>query len=312
MGVGSEPFHSLEAVLARLDSNCTGRLGAAARLVTPRRGRCQAEEVHWHDEDPFRTASTVKVAIFAAVLAQVALGRLDLGRRVPLSAVDQAGGSGVLSVMQPGLDPTVGDLCTLMVVISDNTATNMLIDLLGGVDPVNRVVRGLGFDDITLHRKLPYPPPPLVAGVRPPLTKDPGSFATATPAALLRLMSAVRAGKVVDEGSSDLIFSTLGHQQYHSGVPRAFLGISEPGQAPDEWPAVASKTGSVPGCRAEVGVVSLPDGSEFAYAVMADDLADTTMSALSEGEELLGRVGAAMLRHWWPGPRPVPLRPGWP
>jgi beta-lactamase class A len=302
----------LETVLARLDASCTGRLGVTARLITPKKGAPQAEEVHWHEQEQFRTASTVKVAIFAAVLSEASLGRLDLGRRVPLSAADQAGGSGVLSVMQPGLEPTVGDLCTLIIVISDNTATNMLIDLLGGVDSVNRAIRRLGFSDITLHRKLPYPPPPLVAGVRPPLTKDPGSFATATPAALLRLVSAVRAGKVVDGSSSDLIFSTLVHQQYHSGIPRAFLGLAEPGQAPDEWPAVASKTGSVPGCRTEVGVVSLPDGSEFAYAVMADDLADTTMSALSEGDELLGRVGAALLRHWWPGPRPVPLRPGWP
>lgn len=311
MHLGTRPLEDVMAALARLDAGCSGRLGVAAQLlVGPNKGAC-GEALNWRADEQFRTASTVKVAIFAAVMAEVAAGRLDLGARVPLAREDQVGGSGILSVMRPGLKPTVGDLCTLMTVISDNTATNMLVDLLGGVSPLNLVLRELGFGDIRLQRKLPYPPPPLVAGLRPPLTKEPGSFAVATPGALLRLVSEVRAGKVVDERSSELIFSTLAHQQYHSGVPRAFLELTEPGRAPEEWPAVASKTGAVPGCRAEVGVVCLPHGWEFAYAVMADDLADRTMSTLSEGDELLGRVGASLLRHWWPGPRAAPLRPLW-
>ena len=294
--------------LARLDATCSGRLGVAARRL----GAPDGEEVRWRDRDRFRTASTVKVAIFAAVMAEARAGQVDLDRRVPLEAADQVGGSGVLSVLRPGLSPTVADLCTLMIVVSDNTATNMLIDLLGGVEAVNTAVQALGFNEITLHRKLPYPPPPLVAGPQPPMREAPGSFATATPAALLRLVTALRAGTVVDREASKSIFDTLAHQQYHSGVPRAFLDLTEPGRSLEEWPAVASKTGSVPGCRAEVGVVEMPDGSEFAYAVMADDLADNTMSALSEGDELLGRTGAMLLRRWWPGPGPAPLRPGWP
>lgn len=312
MAMSTSPSYDLDATLARLDAGCSGRLGVAARLLGEGGASATGEEVHWHDEEQFRTASTVKVAIFAAVMSEVARGRLDLEQRVALGPGDQTGGSGVLSVLRTGLTPTVADLCTLMIVVSDNTATNMLIDLVGGVEEVNMAVTSLGFGDITLHRKLPYPPPPLVAGPMAPLTRDPGSFATATPAALLRLVSAVRAGTVVDRPFSELILHTLEHQQYHSGVPRAFLDLAEPGTTPEEWPAVASKTGSVRGCRAEVGVVVLPGGTEFAYAVMADDLADTTMSSLSEGDELLGAVGAALLRRWWSGPGPAPLRPGWP
>ena len=298
----------LVQLVAELDGACSGRLGVAACRLAPG----EPEEVRWRDRENFRTASTVKVAIHVAAMAEAFAGRLDLDSRVPLRGADLTGGSGVLSVLRPGLEPTVADLCTLMIVVSDNTATNLLIDLLGGVEAVNTTVTALGFGDITLRRRLPYPPPPLVAGPQRELLEDPGSFATATPAELCRLLSAVRQGAVVHPGASSLIFETLAHQQYHSGVPRAFLGLTEPGRAPEEWPAVASKTGSVPGCRAEVGVLVLPDGTEIAYAVMADDLADTTMTALSEGDELLGRVGAMLLRHWWQGPSPVPVRPGWP
>ena len=312
MAMSTSPSYDIGATLTRLGAGCSGRLGVAARLLHEGGAGASGDVVRWHDEERFRTASTVKVAIFAAVMSGVAKGRIELEERVKVGPGDQTGGSGVLSVLRTGLAPTVADLCTLMIVVSDNTATNMLIDLVGGVKEVNAAVTSLGFGDITLHRKLPYPPPPLVAGPMAPLTKDPGAFATATPAALLRLVSALRAGTVVDKPSSELIFRTLEHQQYHSGVPRAFLDLAEPGSAPGEWPAVASKTGSVRGCRAEVGVIALPGGTDFAYAVMADDLADTTMSSLSEGDELLGAVGAALLEKWWTGPGPAPLRPGWP
>jgi hypothetical protein len=59
-------------------------------------------------------------------------------------------------------------------------------------------------------------------------------------------------------------------------------------------------------------VLILPGGPKVAYAVMADDLVNTTLTALCEGNELLGRVGAALLRRWWQGPGLVPVRPGWP
>ncbi len=94
----------------------------------------------------------------------------------------------MLSVLRPGLTCTVADLCTLMIVVSDNTATNMLIDLLGGVAAVNRGVASLGYPEIRLDHKISIPPPPLVVASaspppRPAPRPPPGApLATATPA----------------------------------------------------------------------------------------------------------------------------------
>lgn len=296
----------LHAVVQRLDVASSGRLGVAAVLLGT------DEVLNWRHDEQFRTASTVKVAVHAAVMAEAAQGRLDLDSRVRLRREDLAGGSGVLNVVRPGLEPTVADLCTLMIVVSDNTATNMLIDLLGGTEQVNRVISRLGFGQIVLHRRLEYPPPPLVAGPHPPEAPPAVSFATATPASLCRLVGSIWAGQVVDGDASRLMLATLAHQQSQGGVPRAFLALAEPGQPPGPWPSIANKTGAVPGCRADIGVMGLPGDRYIAYAVMADDLTDPTMTWLSEGDELLGHVGAALLRHWWPGPTDVPVRPGWP
>jgi beta-lactamase class A len=103
---GRLSHEALIDVIAKLDARCHGRLGVAARRLGT------DEEVLWHDQERFRTASTVKVAIHAALLADVNAGRLDLGRRVPVTLSDLTGGSGVLSVLRPGIEPTVADLCT--------------------------------------------------------------------------------------------------------------------------------------------------------------------------------------------------------
>ncbi len=288
------------------DEGCSGRLGVAATDLAT------GETLRWRHDEPFGTASTVKVAVHAAVMAEVTVGQAQLDQRALLREEDLAGGSGVLSVLHPGLLPTVADLCTLMIVVSDNTATNMLIDMLGGVARVNSIIAGLGFGEVVLHRRLEYPPPPLVAGPRPAVEPPTTSCGTATPASLCRLASSLWRGDVVDPQASQAVIATLAHQQSHWGVPRSFLGLSGPGETPQRWPGVANKTGSFPRCRAEVGIISLPGGRHIAYAVMADDLSDTTMTCLSEGDELLGRVGAAFLYRWWDGPGAVPVRAGWP
>ena len=83
--------------------------------------------------------------------------------------------------------------------------------------------------------------------------------------------------------------------------------MSRPGP---QDPAIAHKTGCVSACRADTALLDLPDnGGTIAYCAVADRLADQTMTALAEGDEILGRFGAIVLARWWPGPGLVPVRP---
>jgi beta-lactamase class A len=283
----------LMATLDRLEASCSGRLGVSVlRLDT-------GEEVRRSATDRFQTASVIKVVVHAAVLR---LG-LDLSRRVQLGLNAGVGGSGVLQLFGDGIQPSVADLCTLMIAVSDNTATNLLIDLVGGVEAVNQSTRALGFDEIVLHRRLVH---------TPPTSPGAGPLATATPDALCRFMASVRAGTLIDAHASARIFTALSQQQDRAGVPRALVDLAEPGDIEPAWPHIANKTGWIPGCRADAGILTLPGGPELAYAVMVDDLADRTLTALSEGDELLGRVGAALTRRFWQAEGGVGVRPGWP
>jgi beta-lactamase class A len=311
-GAATSPASALgpgqaRAAVAALAAACDGHIGLAARHLGT------GAELTWHPDAVIQTASSVKVAIHAEVLRQARLGAVDLAAPVSTRAEDLTGGSGVLSVLRPGLSCTVADLCTLMIVVSDNTATNMLIDLLGGVAAVNRGVASLGFPEIRLDHKIGLLPPPLVVPSPPSRPSSDAPLATATPAAFCRLMAALHAGLVVDPAAAREIVTTLRYQQDRARFPRAYLDLASPGDpGAGHAPALAHKTGYVGGCRTDTGLLYLPgDGGVVAYCAVADRLTDQSMTALAEGDEILGRLGAIVLARWWPGPGPVPVRPGW-
>ena len=295
------------AAVADLAAASGGHLGLLARHLD------SGEQLAWNPDETIGTASTVKVALYAEVMRQRRLGRIDLDAAVVTREADLVGGSGVLSVLRPGLRCTVADLCTLMIVVSDNTATNMLIDLLGGVAAVNEGLDTLGYSGIRLNHKIGYAPPPLVVASPRESVLSGEPLGTATPAELCRLLADLHAGAVVDAAASAEMISTLRHQQSQSLVPRSYLDVAEPADLPGpDGPAVASKTGSVGGCRVETGLLYLPgNGGTVAYCAAVDRHADRSMTALAEGNEIVGRLGAIILARWWPGPGPVPVRPGW-
>jgi len=295
------------AALAQRAAASGGHLGLLARHLD------SGEQLAWQPDEVIGTASAVKVPIYAEVMRQRRLGRIDLDAPVITREADLAGGSGVLSILRPGLRCTVADLCTLMIVISDNTATNMLIDMLGGADAVNEGLDELGYHGIRLNHKIGYAPPPLVVADPRPSQPSAEPLGSATPAELCRLLADLHAGTVVDAAASAEMIRTLRHQQSQLLVPRSYLDVAEPLDEPGpDGPAIASKTGSVGGCRVETGLLYLPgDGGTVAYCAAADRLADRSMTALAEGNEILGRLGAIILARWWPGPGPVPVRQGW-
>src|SRR5262249_2307026 len=108
-----------------------------------------------HNADQeFESASVIKIAVVTEAMAGVREGRVDLSERWTLSPEQKADGSGVLLILDPGLNPTWSDLITLMIGPSDNTATNAWISRLS-IEKINARMETLGFRHIRLLAQIP-------------------------------------------------------------------------------------------------------------------------------------------------------------
>jgi len=110
------------------------------------------ERIERRGDEPFPTASLIKVPILVALFDEVEKGNISLDDRVRVLKVDKVPGSGMLQHFHDGLEVTIGDLAMLMITISDNTATNMLLDRV----PMRRVwekMEALGLPRTKVHSK---------------------------------------------------------------------------------------------------------------------------------------------------------------
>lgn len=120
-----------------------GRVGAAIEV--------EGESYYFHSEEAFPSASVIKIPILIEALRQSESGKINLNQLV--SNADKTGGSGVLQALSPSARMTVKDLMTLMIIVSDNTATNKLIDFLG-METINASLNNLGLQETALNRKM--------------------------------------------------------------------------------------------------------------------------------------------------------------
>src|ERR1041385_619811 len=104
-------------------------------------------------EERVRTASTIKVAVMIEAFARVAEGRAKWTDEVVLTKEKKVSGSGILAELSDGLKLTLRDAVNLMMMISDNTATNLVLDVLT-TDAVNARMESLGFKNIKINRKV--------------------------------------------------------------------------------------------------------------------------------------------------------------
>ncbi len=185
-------------------------------------------------DETFPLASTIKLAILYELFKQSDEGRLNLDEVRPLDHRHMVGGSGVLNELTAPAMP-LRDYAVLMVVLSDNTATNLLIDTVG-MEAVNRRMGGLGLKGLALRRRMID----LAAARR-------GDENVGSPANLAQLLAIIHRSEGLRKESSDAIIAIL-----KKGKPSA-LRDGVPAAVP-----IANKTGTLERVAADAGIVYLP------------------------------------------------------
>ena len=214
---------------------------------------------------PFPAASTIKTAILVALYREVDAGRIDLDREIPVSAAAKVPGSGVLTWLRDRLCLSVADLAYLMIAISDNTASNLILDLVGQ-DRVRATIAGLGLTGTALNRRF--------LG-RTPGPGEPENWTTAGD--LVALFAAIATDRAASPPSCAAMRATLALQQHRDRIPRLL----------PETCRYAGKAGSLPALVHDAGLVETPRGT-LALAVLTRGLADPWTA-----DALIGRIARA-------------------
>src|SRR5712691_10972847 len=149
-------------------------------------------------DDRIRTASTIKIAVMVEAFARVAEGKAKWSDELVLTKAARYSGSGVLPELADGLRLTLRDCVNLMMVVSDNTATNLVLDYLT-TDAVNIRMNSLGFKQIRILRRVG-------SGGESKDGKDPENkkfgLGVATPREMVLLMEKLERGKIVSAAAS--------------------------------------------------------------------------------------------------------------
>ncbi len=212
----------------------------------------------YNANSPMPAASTIKVPVMVEVFHQLEAGRFDLNRRVTLRASDKDYGSGVLCDAPAGSTYSVSDLLSKMIDISDNTATNMLIRLVGR-HRINATMADLG-----LYRTH------LSSDVRTS-SWSVRSALRSSPADMVRLLAMMARRQLIDEWSSNEMISILEEDQINTLLPEP-LPVDVP---------IAHKTGSFFDTLNDVGIVFEED-APYVIAVMT-----THLPSLSTGRSFI-------------------------
>ncbi len=273
------------------------------------------EKLDINGDQPFPMASVFKIPVLAAAGLQIEQGRLNLDTRILLRDEDKSVGSGVLQFFQSGVSPTFRDLLTLMIIISDNTATDMNVALLGGPQVIEQAMRQLGLQNIHLKMDcktlLSYLWPedirskPLEEirawadandivrdGLTFSLTEDNNISSAIDMSALVYKLYQ---GEVVGGALRDELMDILLRQQLNQRLPR-FLppGVKS-----------AHKTGTIAGNANDSGILYVSDNSHVIVTLFTawDEAAvwnqpEAKYRRIFEVETAMGKIGRLVYDHY--------------
>lgn len=212
-------------------------------------------------DEPFETASTIKAYILAVLYLRAQQGRADLDALIEYKSEHVVDGSGMLRALGVGAQLRVGDAATMMIICSDNIATNMLIDYLGLAD-INACIRDeLGCTHTVLYNPLHF--------------DRYDRLGTTTPRDYAGLFARLARGQLVSPEASAAMLRVFRQQHYNNMLthdfPPYYLDCEETGEEELIW--VASKSGSMNACRNDGGIVHTPYG-EYVIVLMNKNFHD--------------------------------------
>lgn len=255
-------WQKLEATIHDVDQHLDGVMGLAIEDLKT------GDQFFLRENEVFAQASSIKITVLANLYLQAQQGKLKLNDLYTVQASDLVPDSDIMGGLTPGVTRiTLRDLATMMVAVSDNSATNVLIDRIG-MDNVNAMLDSLGLAHTRLRRKMMD----LDAAKQ-------GRENVSTPREMMTLLAAIYRGKLLSKESTEEFFKVLSTNK-DSWIPRDLpAGVK-----------IANKPGSLEAVRNDSGIVFV-EGRPYVICVMTAFLANER-----DGEQAISKISLAAWR----------------
>ena len=197
----------------------------------------------------FEAASSIKTFILIDLFQQVHDGTKSLDHRLVYTEENKIDGSGVLQSLDFGVEMKVKNFATLMIIVSDNVATNIMIDYLG-LEHINETIKKWGFNETVLHNKINF--------------EKYDKLGTTTPYDYGRAFTLLHEKTLISKEACEQMLEIFKMQHYNSMLtkdfPQYYLAGDDSFASQEEEISVASKSGSMNACRNDGGLIITPYG----------------------------------------------------
>jgi beta-lactamase class A len=249
-------WQKLEASIHDIDAHLDGVMGLAIEDITT------GNHIFVRPDEVFAQASSIKIAVLSDLYLQAQQGKLKLTDLYSVRSSDLVPDSDIMGGLTPDITRvTLRDLATMMVAVSDNSATNVLIDRVG-MENVNAMLDSLGLPHTRLHRKMMD-----LAAARE------GRENVSSPREMMMLLGAIYRGKLLNKESAADFFKVLSTNKA-SWIPR---------DLPTDL-KIANKPGELEAVRNDSGIVFV-EGRPYIICVMTSFLRNER-----EGEEAISKI----------------------
>jgi beta-lactamase class A len=283
---------SLQQKLAAMAANHKGHVALYARQLNT------GKVVSLDANVPIQTASVIKLAILFEAMEEVREGKAHWDEKLTLKKGDGVNGSGVLTFFDTPLTLTLKDVLTMMVIVSDNTATNLAIDRFG-VRTVNDRIASMGVKNTHLYKKIGKP-------ATEPMPADQPKFGLGKTTAheMETIMERIgrcelgQPGEPMQPGDKEICqtaLTMLRNQFYRNTIPRYLEKLD----STEEGSGIASKTGSLNAVRNDVAIVAGKSGP-IVISIFTDRNEDQSWTADNEAEIIIAKLAREIVNAWSP------------
>ncbi len=276
-----KPLERLEANILRVTRSVNATWGIYLKCLET------GEEIALNADQQMDTMSVIKIPLMVEAFRQIEEGKFALSDRITLTEAMKRPGTGVIRSLDAGAVLTIKDMLTLMIIVSDNTATDVMYEKVGGVDAVNRLMTSYGLKWIratgtadTWFKAIAASPNRDQFHLE---AKTP--FGLSSPREMGKLLEKIEKGEAVSKKASDQMLQIMRGQVYSSRLPKYVTGFRVPHKTGDFLPYIGNDVGILES-RGRNVVVSVFTARHFGVGAQLED-------AIGRVAELVGNYFAA-------------------